>query len=110
MTAKIRSLLPTKVNILGVEYDVVIRPDEYFDDKERWGEWTAKTRTIDIVDMGGNPETIWGHLIHEVFHGLLYHSGLDQLLNGDMQEALCALSENIAKSGIILTARKPLKE
>lgn len=68
------SLLPSKVNILGIEYTV-----KYFSKpsdvdvhgyESLWGQTDYWTRTIRIYNKNRPIEDVWQTLFHEIFHAV----------------------------------------
>lgn len=50
-----------------------------------------------ILIKESNPEHMYRILHHEYMHALLVYSGLSDLLDDKMEEALCSLAEHNAK-------------
>ena len=65
---------PSKVNILGIEYNIIYcdKPSEVdvFKRNSLWGQIDYWTNTIRIYDNQTSKEQILHTLIHEILHGI----------------------------------------
>lgn len=81
--------MPTKINILGVEYEIIYvdKPSEVdiYQRQSLWGQIDFWTRTIRIYENGRQVTDLWQSLMHEIIHGISQQLKIE-VLNGDANE------------------------
>ena len=87
---------PKRINILGVQYQVI-----YFDnpaevDSERrkalWGQVDYWTRTIKVYDNGRPTTDIWKTIIHEIIHAIGAATHRDEFNSACDEDAIDCLA------------------
>lgn len=87
------SKVPAQIEIMGKWHEF-----EYKDDKEMpddYGQYKAHDEKILIRKE--KDQTMFEASIHELFHALLEQSGLTIVLDDKMEEAVCHVSEHLAR-------------
>jgi hypothetical protein len=81
--------LPTSVEGPGGAITVTVSPAPLkIAEHEVWGYWDEGERAIKVSDEL-SPRMRWKVYFHELTHVAITESGLDELISGEMHEALC---------------------
>lgn len=92
----------TLITVLGRTYAI-----QYVDLDDTYGEHDQVDKVIRI-HHSLSEEDRRATVVHEVIHAILFESGLGQLLDGDLEEALCrAIEHGLMGSGLIKESIDP---
>ena len=80
-------LLPSEVPILGVPVTIAYKAM-----KDREGDYNHDRKHIQIDRKAHCHLGVFGH---EIFHGGIMISGLDEILNKKQHEAICVMAEHL---------------
>jgi hypothetical protein len=80
--------LPLVLDGLGGPVQVVVGPRPEGTDKQCIGEFSSSERRIWILETL-SPLVQWTTLFHETVHVAIYDTGLQNILSGKKQEAIC---------------------
>ncbi len=92
--------LPASINLMGQEIPITRSPL-----KSCYAQFDSEKMSIDI-DVGCPDHMIWPALMHEMVHAVLEISGLTNLFELSIEEAICRAMENLASVVELPKAKK----
>ena len=91
----VRKKRPTAVPILGQSFDIAYKEHLQEDGEDVYGQTDTKEFNIGIDKKSNkDPKTFEATLMHETIHGILGVSGLNELLDEKLEEAIVVAIEN----------------
>ena len=84
-----RIVLPETISLLGKELSVSRKPLV-----DCYAEYKHDSNEI-LVDTKCPEHLVWGVLLHEITHAILTITGVAELLDEKLEEAICVSMENL---------------